>query len=123
MECHHVPVQVASTVRARRRQRIFDVYRQDQTLDTYGQAQRTYVKVLRIAGKMSTGSSSKAELAEAVQGTQSNVLETRYVQGFVFLLDMKIIDIEEDFEYRITGVEDVDTFHNTFKIELEEVVL
>lgn len=123
MECHHVPVQVASAVRARRRQRIFDVYRQDQTLDTYGQAQRTYVKVLRIAGKMSTGSSSKAELAEAVQGTQSNVLETRYVQGFVFLLDMKIIDIEEDFEYRITGVEDVDTFHNTFKIELEEVVL
>ena len=114
---------MARPVRARRRQRIFDVYRQDQTLDTYGQAQRTYVKVLRIAGKMSTGSSSKAELAEAVQGTQSNVLETRYVQGFVFLLDMKIIDIEEDFEYRITGVEDVDTFHNTFKIELEEVVL
>lgn len=123
MERHHVQVQVASTVRARRRQRIFEVYRQDQTLDTYGQAQRTYVKVLRIAGKMSTGSSSKAELAEAVQGTQSNVLETRYVQGFVFLLDMKIIDIEEDFEYRITGVEDVDTLHNTFKIELEEVVL
>lgn len=123
MERHHVQVQVAGPVRARRRQRIFDVYRQDQTLDTYGQAQRTYVKVLRIAGKMSTGSSSKAELAEAVQGTQSNVLETRYVQGFVFLLDMKIIDIEENFEYRITGVEDVDTFHNTFKIELEEVVL
>ncbi len=110
-------------MRARRRQRIFDVYRQDQTLDSYGQAQRTYVKVLRIAGSMSTGSSSKAELAEAVQGTQSNLLETRYVRDFTFLLDMKVIDVEEGFEFRITGVEDVNMMHNTFKIELEEVVL
>ena len=80
-------------MRARRRQIIFDVLSPTTTLDTYGQAQRTYAVTLRIAGVYRTGSSSKAEYAEAQQGIQTNTIETRYVRGYTFTLDQLIKEV------------------------------
>jgi len=110
-------------MRARRRQIIFDVLSPTTTLDTYGQAQRTYSVTLRIAGVYRTGSSSKAEYAEAQQGIQTNTIETRYVRGYAFTLDQLIKEVESGVEYRITGIEDVNNAHDTFSLEIEEIVL
>ena len=109
-------------MRARTRQRMFDVYEPTVSRDGYGQASRTYQNVLRMAGKFETGSSSKGELGEAIQGTQVNTLTTRYVPKFTFTLEMKVKDIETDIEYRILGIEDVDAAHDDFVLELQEVV-
>ena len=110
-------------MRARRRQRIYDVYAPSVTDDSLGQPIRTYQNVQRIAGKMETGSSRKGEYAEAIQGTQTNMLETRYMQDFSWTLEHRVKDIETGTMYRITGMEDVSTAHDTFRIDLEEVVL
>ncbi|MEC7106690.1 MAG: head-tail adaptor protein [Pseudomonadota bacterium] len=109
-------------MRTRERQRLFDVFKPTVTRDSYGQAQRTYQNVLRIAGKFETGSSSKGELAEVVQGTQVNNLHVRYVPNFTFTLDMKLRDLETQVEYKILGLEDVNSAHNEFVLELQEVV-
>jgi len=109
-------------MRARQRQRIFDVYEPTVSRDDFGQATRTYQNVMRIAGRFVTGSSSKGEMAEAVQGIQTNNLHTRYIAKFTFTLEMKVKDIETDVEYRILGLEDVDTMHDEFVLELQEVV-
>lgn len=110
-------------MRARRRQILFDVLSPTTTLDLYGQAQRTYTATLRIAGVYKTGSSSKAEYAEAQQGVQTNTIETRYVRDYAFTLDQLIKEVESGVEYRITGIEDVNNAHNTFSLEIEEIVL
>ena len=110
-------------MRSRRRQRLFDVYEPSVTDDSLGQPIRTYTNVQRIAGKMLTGASRKGEYAEAIQGTQSNELETRYLRGFTWTLEHRVEDIETGTMYRITGMEDVSTEHNTFRLDLEEVVL
>tara|TARA_R100000654_G_scaffold10938_2_gene23814 strand:+ start:3177 stop:3410 length:234 start_codon:yes stop_codon:yes gene_type:complete len=75
-----------------------------------------------IAGYFETGSSTKGELAEAIQGTQSNRVETRYIPGFAFTLEQRLLDIETKVIYRVTGVEDVNGLHNTVRLELEELV-
>ncbi len=110
-------------MRSRRRQRIYQVQKPTLSRDSLGEVTRTYADDVRIAGKLITGSGSKGELAEAIQGTASNVIETRYIPGWTIALDWKVIDIEDSKEYTITGLEDVDGLHKTFRIELEEVVL
>jgi len=113
---------VGQVLRARRRQRLFDVYAPSVADDALGQPIRTYTNVQRIAGSMLTGASRKGEYAEAIQGTQSNELETRYLPDFAWTLEHRVEDIETKTMYRITGMEDVSTAHNTFRLDLEEVV-
>lgn len=110
-------------MRSRRRQRMYTVLRPAISRDSLGEVTRTYTTDRRIAGKLITGSGSKGELAEAIQGTQSNVIETRYIVKWTIALDWKLKDVEDGKEYMITGLEDVDGRHDTFRIEMEEVVL
>ncbi len=109
-------------MRSRRRQRKYEVRQVTVSDDDYGQPIRSYARQQMIAGYFITGSNSKGELAEAIQGTQCSVLETRYIPDFVWTLEHRLQDVETKVEYRITGIEDVNTRHDTFKIELEEVV-
>ena len=109
-------------MRARRRQRFFRIQEPTVTDDSYGQPIRSYTNGRQISGFFKTGSGTKGELAEAIQGTQSNTFETRYMRDFTWTLEHRLQDIETDVVYRIVGIEDVDLRHDTFRIDLEELV-
>lgn len=110
-------------MRSRRRQRKYEVQEATVVDDDYGQPIRSYARKQMVAGYLKTSSGSKGELAEAIQGTQTSELETRYVPKFIWSLDHRLQDVESKVIYRVTGYEDVDGLHNTMRIDLEEVVL
>lgn len=109
-------------MRSRRRQRRFELQAPSITDDSYGQPIRTYARTRNIAGFFETGSGQKGEMAEAIQGTQSNTLETRYIPSFDFTIEQRVKDIETKVVYRITGVEDVNSRHSTIRLDLEELL-
>lgn len=109
-------------MRSRRRQRTYKILLPTVTDDTYGQPVRTYSGSRTIAGFLKTGSGNKGELAEAIQGTQQNTLETRYRHGFEWSIEWQLQDIETKTVYRIVGHEDLDGRHSTISLDLEELV-
>ena len=109
-------------MRSRRRQRKFELQKVTVSDDSYGQPIRSYSKERTLAGFFETGSSNKGEMAEAIQGTQTNTLETRYIPGFEFTLEKRLKDIESKVVYRVTGVEDINGLHRTIRIDLEELI-
>jgi len=109
-------------MRSRRRQRYFTLLLPTVTDDSFGQPVRTYSSSRNIVGFFTTGSGTKGELAEAIQGTQTNTLETRYRKGFEWSLEYQLKDIETKVVYRIVGHEDIDGRHSTIRLDLEEMV-
>ena len=108
-------------MRARGKQIPCQVMAPAMTRDDYGQAERTYTDVQKIAAAFRSGSGSKSEYAEAQQGTQSYTLQTRYLRDFELTLEHRIRNLESGAVYRITSLDDRNLLHDSFFIDAEEV--